>query len=167
MDKRKGFIQRVEIKIVQGASDRSRNEKGGHKMTHNAGFEKTKTTLRCDNCGKEVSGLAFTKTGAYCMECIQAESWHIPEIRQPLPKTVGLDESEDNINWTPVKSTDDDWDFYQKDQMHDTRAVMLDQGKQLKALWRIVKLQKSEIERLDEVCNLLYELIEIRTGLDS
>jgi hypothetical protein len=72
------------------------------------------------------------------------------EIRQPLPK-----------------STDNDWDFYQADEMAETRAVMLDQGKQLKALWRIVKMQRSQIEQLDEVCNLLYELIEIRTGLDS
>jgi len=50
-----------------------------------------------------------------------------------------------------------------KDEIAETRAVMLHQGKQLQALWRIVKSQKAEIERLDEIANLLYELIELRT----
>lgn len=95
------------------------------------------------------------------MECIQAESWHIPkEIGQRLPK---IDESDDGINWEPVASLNN-WEPAESlNEISDTRAVMLDQGKQLNALWRIVKSQKEEIERLDEIANLLYELIELRT----
>jgi hypothetical protein len=51
------------------------------------------------------------------------------------------------------------------DEMHELRQVVLEQGKQIQALWRIVKSQKSEIETLWQIARLLHKNDKEFTGM--